>query len=458
MSKRTILQIIFITLITMITAIFTLSELNSNLQTSQLDGALLYSKAAQKLAASSANSYTVQTQKQIITDKNVYTESLIQEVVKSVSDSGELRLSASNALSIGDYKITSSCQYENGTAYLTLDDSRFSSEYTESTLQKQYAPVILLTPSNYKNIQSYSVRTGAVVCFTSAVIAEPWAAAEHTAFLQAAGIARINKKGVLTETIYCIRYQAQNAVIEKAVIVKPTKHNITWASIDNSSYTPIDSLNAPIALELACGYLLQSDVISAKSADTITCDAFGDRVTQSITLDYTGAKKDLSATLNTNLLQQNSSRGGEIIETTQSLIFSNGICAVSTDNNTVTDESITQEVMTKYCQDVLIGTVLLPQDISDAKYTVTKNQYRFDFSAKEDLADRISRQACTTLYNDSEFLKNLATAYTSNGAKAYLILDKATCIPLASGISYQGTFVIDNFSYALSYTAEQSYQ
>ena len=67
MSKRTILQIIFITLITMITAIFTLSELNSNLQTSQLDGALLYNKAVQKLATASANSYTVQTQKQIIT-------------------------------------------------------------------------------------------------------------------------------------------------------------------------------------------------------------------------------------------------------------------------------------------------------------------------------------------------------------------------------------------------------
>lgn len=456
--KRSVLQIIFITLITMITTIFALTDFNDNYQISQLDGALLYNKAVQKFASDSANSYTVQTQKKIITDKNVYTESLIQEVVKYDSDSGEHRLSASNILSIGDYKITSTSRYENGTAYLTLDDSCFSSKYAESTLQKQYAPAILLTPGNYKNIQAYSVRTGAVVYFTSAVTAEPWATDENMVFQQAVGIALLDKKGALTETIYCIRYQAQNAGIEKAVIVKPTKNDASWEPIDKSSYTPIDSLNAPIALELACGYLLQSDAISAESTDTITCDAFGDRYIQNIVLNYTGSKEDFSATLRTNLLQQNSSRGGEITETTQSLIFSNGVCSISTDNTSpVTDASITKEAMTKYCQDVLIGTILLPQDISGAKCTVSKDQYRFDFTATEELANTIAQTACTTLYNDSAFLQKLATTYTSKGATAYIILDKATCIPIASGISYQGTFVIDNFSYELAYTAEQSY-
>ena len=458
MSKQSVLQVIFITLITMITTIFALSDFSNNFQASQLDGVLLYQKAIQEFAADSTLSYSVQTEKRIITEKNTYTESLAQDIVKIDSDSGELQLSASNILSIGDYKIASTCRYENSTAYLTLDDSCFSSKYAESTLQKQYAPAILLTPKKYNRIQAFSVRNGAVIYFTSAVTTEPWAADSNMELQQAAGIARINKKGVLTETIYCIRYQAQDAVIEKAVIVKPAKHNTTWEPIDKGSYTPIDSLNAPIALELACGYLLQSNAISAESTDTITCNAFGDRYIQSITLDYTGAKENLSATLRTNLLQQNSSRGGEITETSQSLTFSDGSCSVSTDDTSpAVDESITQEAMTKYCQDVLIGTILLPQDISGAKCTVSKSQYRFDFSATEDLANRISKKACTTLYNDSEFLQKLASAYTSNGVDAYIILDKATCIPVASGISYQGTFVIDNFSYALAYAAEQSY-
>lgn len=424
---------------------------------SQPDGALLYNQAIQELTGNNEYSYCLQTKKKIVTPKNTYTESYTQNIDCVYSDNGDLQFSSSDTLSVGDYTINSTYHYENGTAYLNLDGSKFSAKFSQNQLQTQYAPAALLNPDNYKTIQAYSISTGTVIFFHSANSAEAWAKDSNMALEQAAGIALLDKKGSLTETVYCITYKLADTVIEKAVIAKPTEKYGTWEQILKEDYTPVNSLNAPLALELACGYLLQSNAISSQTTDSIICDAFGDRYIQNISLRY-NTSEDFTASLSTSLLQQNSSRGGEVTESTQALIFSNGTCSVSTNNGTsVTDDSITQETMLQYCQDVLVGSILLPKDIRATKFTETAAQYRYDFTATQELATSISEKACLALYNDSTFLQKLASTYTSSSVNAYITLDKATLVPLASGISYEGTYIIDNFPYVLSYTAEQTY-
>jgi len=462
MKKQSRLQIVLIAtaVITVVLGIVAISQgaLNSKPQSSQLDGVLLYNEAIQEITNRNEFSYYVQTEKKIITEKNIYTESRKQNIGYTHSGAGDFQFSATDTLSVGDYEITTSCRYDNGTAYLSPDKSRFSARLSQIQLQKQYVPAKLLTPSNYGSIYAYPVSTGTVVYFTSASAAEPWAENRNMAFQQASGIAQFDKEGILTETVYCITYKADDSVIEKTVTIKPAHKSVTLEQINTEDYTPVSSLNAPLALELACGYLLQSNTISAQATDTITCDAFDDRYIQNITLNYTRAEDDVTAVLHTNLLQQNSSRGGEIIESTQTLTFSDGSCSVSINNaSPVTDSSITQETMLKYCQDVLIGSILLPNDIVTAIFTETNTQYRYDFTATEDLATRISEKACIALYNDAAFLQKLASSYTYDGVNAYIVLDKTTLVPIASGISYKGTYVIDDFLYVLSYTAEQTY-
>ena len=458
MRKRLIYQILFIVIATLITVIAALANYSTHSYTLLGDGARLYNRAIRDISGSSGYSYTAQTEKKITAGKNTYTESLKQDITYYNSSADGFKLISSDTLSVGDYTINTTCQYENGTAYLNLDNSSFSARLSQAQLQKQYAPAVLLNPNHYETTRAYSAGTDTVICFYGGNAPEPWAADSTMTFQQAAGMAVLNKQGILTETIYCITYQFADSVIEKAVIVKPNKSKATLDQINTQAYTPVSSLNAPLALELACGYLLQSSSLSSQTTDSITCDAFGDRYIQDIKLNYTNAPEGFSASLNTALLQQNSSRGGEITKSSQSLVFVDGVCTISTNNaSPVVDGSITQEAMLQYCQDVLIGSVLLPQDISAAKFTDTGTHYRYDFIAAKDMATRISETACLTLYNDSQFLQNLATSYTDSGVTAYITLDKATLIPIASGISYTGTYVIENFPYVLSYTAEQTY-
>ena len=459
MRKRLVYQILFIVIATLITVIAALANFSDTSYALQGDGARLYNRAIREISGSNGYSYTAQTEKKITTGKNTYTESLKQDITYYNSGTDGFQLTSSDTLTIGNYTINTTCQYENGTAYLNLDSSNFSATLSKAQMQKQYAPAVLLNPSHYNSVRAYPISRGTVIYFGAASAPETWAADSNMTFQQAAGIAVLDKKGALSETIYCITYQFADSIIEKAVIVTPNENKATLAQLNSQAYTPVSSLNAPLALELACGYLLQSSTLSSRTIDSITCDAFGDRYIQDITLNYSNKTEGFSASLNTALLQQNSSRGGEITETSQSLVFADGVCSVSTNNaSPVADGSITQESMLQYCQDVLIGSVLLPKDISAAKFTETGNHYRYDFIATKDMATRISESACLTLYNDSHFLQNLATSYTDSGVTAYITLDKATLIPVASGISYTGTYIIDNFPYVLSYTAEQQYR
>ena len=222
------------------------------------------------------------------------------------------------------------------------------------------------------------------------------------------------------------------------------------------SYTPITYLDGPRELEIACGQLLTANCATAAYTDTISCEAFGDIRRQSIDVKTCSADA-WTAQVDTKVSLENSGKQGAAVTTQKSEIFENNTYIARVDGGAPVTGDIRAKDMQSYCQDILVATIMLPDHITDAKVTQTDNAYHLEYTGNADFAKMLSDEACATLYQKADTLTMIAQSYNTDGVSCYLTVDKVTGLPTASGFSYDGTYIISELPYKLSYQADQSY-
>lgn len=417
------------------------------------NGQELYQQAANAAAKSDHYVLTISESTHTSINGQTYTETAKQTV--SFQDA---LIHTSEARMIGDYSIPSALTYSDGTAYLTLGNSRFYSSMSELEYRSKYVPVILFDPTIYHTCQAVYNGSTTTVYFSRATDAEAWAADHYDALREASGYAVLDADNQLIHSSYTIHYRLGNAQVRKTFDVSFTPVESAIDKPNAADYQKLDDLDAPIALERACGFLLQAETVSAKIADTVVCEAFGDHRTQETALKISGIGEAFSANMDISVTSVNSSRGGETTHKTQSITYENEVYTVIEDNGTpVIKNDTAPETMRLFCQDSLVGTILLPEYVTAVTVSEEDGIRTYAFSANETLSQLMSQSVCSILYQNPDLLNTMASAHTTNTMEGYLSIDTLTGLPTASGIRYGSIYTVDEFPYTLQYISEQEY-
>ena len=310
----------------------------------------------------------------------------------------------------------------------------------------------------YSEIAGFDTGSSYVIRFRSPTAPEDWIVKEDINLNETWGIAYVNYDGTLTQSTYYVSYEENGAVISRVITVKPDyKADDFEIPEDEFEYTPISYIDGPKELEIACGYLLSAQRISAQSKDTIFFEAYGDKRLQEINISASSAS-DLNARVDTQRTLENTSHTGEISTYKQTQIFENNAYRVSeNDADFITDDTVDQDSMQSYCHNLLVSTIMLPKFIVNAEQSTKNGITTITFSANDAFADQIVTNACQTLYQKPDLMESLGSKQKITKLSAYIKIDTVTGIPVSSGINYSGTHNINNFNYQLEYTIDQTY-
>lgn len=401
------------------------------------------------------NTYSITLEKTILLGETPITEIHHQTIRYSNKDSDDFSVTVSEVTTIGEHSFSSTEAFRDSTLYCTLDADAFSGPMSQDVFLARYAPFSLIDPTLYSQISGIKDRNIYTLNFSGGISPETWADVQGE-FQNSEGTVTLNTDGLVTEYRYTCEFIANGIQQKLAVttILCADEHDIVFCE-DQFNFKPISDPTAPKQLELACGYLLAATNVESTYKDEIYCQAFDDRRTQLISLSAAADHTQV----NTSIALENRSKVGGVSEITKEEYFKDGQYLISiNDSEPVNDPEITAEKMRRYCQNILIGTILLPEHIASATVTSTDSSVRYSFEGNEQFSDTLRSNACETLYQDPEILTAQTQSYTTESASFYLELDIQTGIPLASGFFYEGIYSTDGLPYRLMYCADQSYQ
>ncbi len=346
--------------------------------------------------------------------------------------------------------------FHQGTVYTTINENRFSCKMKQTEYLDRLIPAVLISPDNYKSISGVKTNKGYEITFHQGIAPEAWCCDEEVTFVSSSGSALIQRNGKLASSTYSLTYIQDDAQYHLIYRCEITDGKVNVQVPENTDdYTTISYLDGLRALEKASGYLTQLENISAASKDVTYFQAFGDRRTREISLTA-NVIDAWSAKIQSTVAFTNDSRLGTDSVQQETRLFENGAYTLTgADGAAIAYRDITEEDMRIYCQNLLVNTLLLPEQIRDCNATVTDSVLRITYAANDAFGLQICNTAYNALYPQSDTL--VPESSKTETVYGYLDLDKNTGIPLSSGIYYDGICTVDSIGYQLLFQADQTY-
>lgn len=428
--------------------------------TSAEDAVACYSSAAEVISKNHNIRLMASTNEIIKTKENVFQTTIQQDITYQNWDSGDLQMSVSELIDMRHHTLQASAVYSNGTVYYSLNDNKFTGNYNTATLSAQYPPPIILDPNAYQNINGFQVGNSTVIYFRVPTQPERWTGIENAVFQDAWGSAWMDNNGNLLKSTYNLCYTKGELTFYRSVTVRVMGFNPDPIRVptDLSNYTSLSDPMLPRQLEVACGYLMQSQNIEANHTDKITCEIFGDTRLQSIDVSIRNNTDNPFLKMTTAIEISNNSREGEILTSQQVQQYHNGNYTLTTNNGSaITEEGISSKDLLNRCQEILIGTILLPQYVQGTEITFANDTYRVVYSATNEFAQKVVNDACMALYNEPQLLDELTTEHRIEKVLCYLEFNKDSGLPTNSGIHLLGTYYVGELPYQLIFESDQTY-
>ena len=418
----------------------------------------LYMAAADKVNQAQMLTLSVEYTTNISVGEVTFSEDCLQTITYQGYGTEKMRARVREQRNIGTYNILSTLAFEDDIGYLAIENGYFQSNMSAEAFSARYVPAVILTPSLYKQIQAVEDSNKVTVTFTEPVAPEAWLNLANETASDMKGIAVLDLNGNLLESRYRFTLQRGQTQIQYSVQVAVDMTAGVVEMPDHADYVRLDVLDAPLMLERACGYLLQATTVTAESKESATCDAYGDERVQKIALKMAGEDTVFTANLSAFVGVVNHSRAGEVTENTYEMHYANGSYR-TWENGEMEKEQVVAppETMRTYCRDIMLGTVILPEYISSAEIFDEGDTYLISVTANEIFAKLTRQNACHVLYQDPNLPDALENQKITDSASAYLAVNKATGLPVASGVEYLGTFSIAEQPYSLTYQSEQNY-
>lgn len=398
-------------------------------------------------------------QKQIVIESEVLTENRTQKI--SCKDFGKpsVTLSAKETLTIGKLEYSQSKYYSGGVGYLMLEEDNFTSACKFEEFSAGLIPIKAIDIDRYSDISATVEDGNYVIAFRSPTEAEEWAMTEGSKLQSACGYATITPEGELLELRYELTAQAQQAQIQLTATITPQDATPVAINLpEASACMRIKSLRSAEELERVCAVLQQAGNISSVTDSVMESEAFGIHRSQNTNLLIRTTYEEFSADVITNVSQVDTSKGSDAAKMSQTEHFQSEIYTVSVDGQAPTQvPGVTTDAMKSYCQDILLGNILIPQYINGASVSKGKESTTYTFNATKELATIIFSNVSQTLYEDSMFLENVSTSVETKEIKCYITVQHGTGLLLSVGMNYEAEHVIDEATYKITYNYEQSY-
>jgi len=459
------IRTIAVCFIILISAILILAALSSNFGsnidfTLSEDPAVCYSASTEKLSEQYNMQLIVDTYELLETNENQFKTARQQNVTCLNRNADDLQLYATESISTGTLDLQTCVVYCDKTLYYTLNDSKFAGNYESAAVSAQYPPPVILDPNNYQAIDGLQVGNSTVIFFSAPKQQEMWTGIADAAFTDAYGYAWIDHNGDLIKSTYNLCYTIGDYTFYRSVTVRIADLDPAPITLPTNAdeFVRLSDPLLPMQLELACGYLLQAQNLKASHTDTITCELFGDTRDRGIDILIEKKAEDQSLEMATSIKITNNSREGAVFTSKQVQRYENGnYTLITNDTPDAAIGSISSWEFLANCQEMLIGTILLPQHIQDAEISYAADLYRVEFTANEEFAQKIISDACTTLYNEPQLLNELAAEQRVDKVLCYLELDAQSGLPVKSGIHFLGTYYSGGLPYQLIFESDQTY-
>lgn len=410
-----------------------------------LDPVAFYADA---VAALEAGNYQLNVER--TKDVDVAGEAFTQTWKQTLTRLGDLT-NANNIIDYGSYKISADEIWTDGTAYLDIEDTLFSTSMDAETFAARYAPLSLFTAENYGSVTAQE-GDSVVITFAEATAAESWLAPEAATLVSAEGAATLTPEGKLTEASYNLTYSYGGVTITET-------WDVTYGDVKTppmapgnaEDYLPVESIDGPLMMEQAYGMLLEAERIHSSVYQSLLSQAAGLYANLVDHIDATGDMYRIQSTVN-----QMSAQGDQEYEMDE--VFRDGVYTYTEDDGKPqTMAGVDYAAMANYGSQTYMSALCDLSFIGESRCTDLGSLILAEFTGNEAYGDAARGDVCYMIFNDETLLDGLASSYTNDTMEFYVALDKYTGLPTACGYSYAGTHVIDGYSYQLTDETNISY-
>ena len=418
----------------------------------------IYSQAVEKLASLDNIYYKVSGSKKTQASSGAINESFVQLITYEARNTESFRGCVEEDLAIGTHQIQSFEFFSNNVAYFTTQGASFQAAMTSQEYTERYIPAAPIDSALFAEITGTKNSRETNIMFSKPGAVALWLNEPGAQPVESTASVVIDRDGNLTTSKYTVTYTNQASRVTLDITIEIIYGDAQPIQLPNTSaYITIDDINVPKFLERSCGYLTSLQTIHSIYSDTVYCEAFGDKREQTIHLSIN--KTDmLTASVGTTVSISNSSKTNAVSTSVKKELFENGIFSYSTDGvNFQEDNSVDQQTMNSYCENLLIGTIPLPEHIQSAEVITSGNIIQILFQPGDDFANILAQDACLTLYQNATILIEQALSYSTDDITCYLNIAADTGYPVASGFYYSGTYDIGGIPYNLSFKADQTY-
>ena len=360
-------------------------------------------------------------------------------------------------LTFGSYENNYKTYYTDGIGYAQILDYAFRTAMTPEEFLAEQIPAVLVDASLYGKLTDTVGVTGTTLRFTEPTALESWVTTSPDAqLISAEATALVNKAGRLLSTGYRAKYKIGQITYDLTVTVTVSTPNSMVLSDQFpetlGSAASISCFTAPRLLLQAVGDICATQDFSAAYAETLYCEAADSIRKQQVQVSTQGTGDSYSAFLDYTTTLTNYAGKTEI--NTQKETYENGTYTYSLNDSVPTIlQNVTIQQMRTYCEDTVLSALLSIDYLSGAVLIDNGDTYKLQLTATEAMAEDLCDSIYTIINMD---LDATAESYSTKSIGGYLILDKATGLPLEACISLSRTHVLGGTSYSMTYELRET--
>ena len=412
----------------------------------------LYTQAAEALRNAQDLSLSITSNVTTATEADTFEQVSEQTLVLTGVGTDAFAATLNETLLVDELDDSFSEYYKDGILYVNVyDTGYFQGEMTEEDFLARFAPAALLEESLYAEITAEDTDDGMLLTFSAPAAAESWALPEGAEFVEASGTAAISADGVLTETTYTVKYTAGNAAIAATYTssAELCDADALVAPEDLTQYVAVESIMAPRLYDTSILYLFSAETSAATLNQTVVSQAAGYVMAESTEMRYTGTESDHLSEIVYSVTVTDNTMASETYSQTEA--YRDGLYTFTTEGQEPeTDANITPDDMVGYMVETLSLNFPAMQYLTSAKVTDVGGLLYLEMDLSEEWGEGTEYEICYTLFGNGDFLDDFASAYKTDSASYYMVLDPVSCFPISAGTTFSGIHTIEGADFILS--------
>lgn len=423
--------------------------------TAQIDAESFYAEACDKLRSSSDLVIEYSLSEQRTVGNDTYSKEVHGTDAYSGIGTDSMDCIVQQALTYGTYQTDYTELFTKATAYATINGSSFSSKMEEDAFLSRQIPCVLLDSDLYDSITVNADGSVYQLRFIGATAPEKWVLpSSNVQLLSANGTATLDLSGNILQYTYELAYIYGDVTYAFSIEahLTATDHvdlSAIWPEVPQSP-TAITDLDAPKLLLQAVCDVFSSESFSAEISQSLSCEVYSLTQTQKTSLQLHNTGDGLSAQMH-SLLSSTDYRGSTVT-TEQTDCYSNALLTSQTNNDPpLITTPMPTEIRTKWENTVLNSFFALTY-LADAVINANDDILSIQFNGNDAFCDALSANLGEILPNDLDSIAETIQTVTASG---FLRIDRATGLPVQTGMFFERTHMILGTNYPLTFSLLQ---